>query len=1270
HFHDDTAPVIMMSSTTAVKDGYIPEVQPCTVPRLDMAQTPDMIAAKIRTALREQIPRLPTRGPGGGAPSLARGGSQQALCGGRVMVEASGTAADVGEATKVGGSVVVVHSTDTTTALVTPPAAAPTTPATPTTSVSNHASSQTANTTRAINASGSSGDSVNNKIESKAPSSDTIKNGETSRTPAHSSVPPVGGTSAAPAAVSSTPPLKLPSSAAHHRRRLSVEPPASASSAGAGTTASSAATTSPGTAGYASAPATPAPHPKGPAQHAMSAIASFSAYPAVLLSMMTSAASSSSSSSTTSSSQQLQQSQKQSPRAHPGTLLRSVSPIQPPLKTPDAGTRPTSPLGSPPPDRTPFFGGGGGSGLAPPELGGGLGSPPSRPSSALSGKPADAVVFVVHGIGNQIEGSMMGKYATSIANLRNCCREVGREEFGGGNGGDAFDVDIIPIEWHSVLHALDSTARRMHLISLPTAPVFRQINNDVLSDILFFFSCFHGPQVLAIVADLLNAAHDRYRRENPTFRGPVALLGHSLGGIICYDILANQVGNPVFADPASAAATVASDAAAPPLSPPPTPDEVFPNHTRVRSALRVPHDKTHFEIEYPTLRFRPDILFSMGSPISGVLVFRGQSPSTYSLPAGIKYYNIFHFFDPLAYRIEPLFDPAFADVPPVLLQRPSYTTARMRRRIQRAFDSTWKESRNYFTRVTIVHSLRSRLSMTSTPVIASRQSGPTSPDKESAVFAGLPSSGVPPEAGALSDSELVGPSPRSSFWLSSPGPSPLQGANAAVSTPPSSSGTRPALRRATSALLGFKSINHWLSRVMAAREPTVAAAAAAESTTVGAEAVVRGEPHRAPRAPHPRAVSARAATAPVFPSLFLGVGGRRRPVGVRGGGVVGATDEPADDAAATAAEVEAAAVAGSVAVVAAGLAAAEMVARHRSQAEDDDDGGGGATPPADEDGVGGADVSDDDDDGGGVDINDDDNEYEGTEDEGAEGDFGGDEVTDADDDDGLLAGVFDTDGDYSDAAGDAARMRTVAALRARRRERRRLQRAVAAAAAAAGGPDSVDTTPLATDDERADEETTAVTATEAAPLGAPSSSYLTAVAAAAGAETSPQTSDGGPFLDRVPPRTSSMAAVASATAASTSSSSTSGGATATAPAAMSGSEAAAAGTGGGGEDEAAARKRRRHAAREAARAAAAAAREASTAVDGDDDAGEGAAAAAAAAAALPGGTRVDYFFTESIMDNMISQYLVGMKAHFSYWTNKDMMYFILKRLREERDAST
>lgn len=74
-----------------------------------------------------------------------------------------------------------------------------------------------------------------------------------------------------------------------------------------------------------------------------------------------------------------------------------------------------------------------------------------------------------------------------------------------------------------------------------------------------------------------------------------------------------------------------------------------------------------FLIKYPQLKFKPKCFFSFGSPMPMFLNVRGiqNISKDYKLPTCDRMFNIFHPYDPLAYRVEPLIDPRFKDIEPV-----------------------------------------------------------------------------------------------------------------------------------------------------------------------------------------------------------------------------------------------------------------------------------------------------------------------------------------------------------------------------------------------------------------------------------------------------------------------------------------------------------------------------------------------------------------------------------------------------------------------------
>ncbi|NXB72943.1 DDHD2 Phospholipase, partial [Donacobius atricapilla] len=71
---------------------------------------------------------------------------------------------------------------------------------------------------------------------------------------------------------------------------------------------------------------------------------------------------------------------------------------------------------------------------------------------------------------------------------------------------------------------------------------------------------------------------------------------------------------------------------------------------------------------YPQLNYKPTIFFAFGSPIGMFLTVRGvkRIDPNYSLPTCKGFFNIYHPFDPVAYRIEPMIVPEL-EFEPMLL---------------------------------------------------------------------------------------------------------------------------------------------------------------------------------------------------------------------------------------------------------------------------------------------------------------------------------------------------------------------------------------------------------------------------------------------------------------------------------------------------------------------------------------------------------------------------------------------------------------------------
>lgn len=188
-------------------------------------------------------------------------------------------------------------------------------------------------------------------------------------------------------------------------------------------------------------------------------------------------------------------------------------------------------------------------------------------------------------------------------------------------------IELIPIEWHRHIHEqVDPIINKITLKSIPT---IRLIENDYLADVLFYFSKDRGQKIIDNVTNLFNTSYHNFMEKHPNFNGKIAIMGYSLGGIIVWDILSHQ------RDPQ--------------------------DH---ETAM---YDK--MDIKFTKLDFKPNYFFGLGSPVGAVLTFRGQDPKVYHPDFDIQFENVFHPFDPLGYRFEPLFNDYFTDKPAVLVQR-------------------------------------------------------------------------------------------------------------------------------------------------------------------------------------------------------------------------------------------------------------------------------------------------------------------------------------------------------------------------------------------------------------------------------------------------------------------------------------------------------------------------------------------------------------------------------------------------------------------------
>lgn len=297
-------------------------------------------------------------------------------------------------------------------------------------------------------------------------------------------------------------------------------------------------------------------------------------------------------------------------------------------------------------------------------------------------------------------------------------------------------VEYLPVEWHESF-SIQSTRRLLtqsptssnnvrsstsiNDISLRTIPTLRQFANDTLMDVLYFMSPIHHDIIIDIVVNEMNFVVERFRKLTG-FQGSISVVGHSLGSIIAWDILDHQMK-----------------------------DHTAINWIQPESTTPEEEEQQQEDSAYPQLAFEVDNAFMLGSPIPVFLMIRNQQKPLavdYSLDGCSRVFNIFHPYDPVSYRIEPLLHPRNADVEPKIMPhwnggfRFQYQTKRL-----------WKKivDQTVHAQESVLHSLESRIAALG--LLDSANSGG---DEEDASSQSSDGSNVPQSAHTVVTGQLNG----------------------------------------------------------------------------------------------------------------------------------------------------------------------------------------------------------------------------------------------------------------------------------------------------------------------------------------------------------------------------------------------------------------------------------------------------------------------------------------------------------------------------------
>ncbi|NXC07185.1 DDHD2 Phospholipase, partial [Orthonyx spaldingii] len=328
----------------------------------------------------------------------------------------------------------------------------------------------------------------------------------------------------------------------------------------------------------------------------------------------------------------------------------------------------------------------------------------------------DHLVFVVHGIGPACD-IRFRSIVQCVNDFRNVSLSMLQAHFKKAQEQQQVGrVEFLPVNWHSSLHStgVDVDLER---ITLPSINRLRHFINDTILDVFFYNSSTYCQTIVDTVASEMNRLHRLFLQRNPQFKGGVSIAGHSLGSLILFDLLTNQKADPEEDEHHAQGSRTTSgtgnvEEVKEILKKLELSEycEVFDKEKMDRQALflcteknlkemgiplgprvKILHyisSKTEMKVcslhgscsshhilshsipltqgpfvllqaNYPQLNYKPTIFFAFGSPIGMFLTVRGvkRIDPNYSLPTCKGFFNIFHPFDPVAYRIEPMIIP-------------------------------------------------------------------------------------------------------------------------------------------------------------------------------------------------------------------------------------------------------------------------------------------------------------------------------------------------------------------------------------------------------------------------------------------------------------------------------------------------------------------------------------------------------------------------------------------------------------------------------------
>ncbi|KAI4834802.1 phospholipase DDHD1 [Plasmodium brasilianum] len=225
----------------------------------------------------------------------------------------------------------------------------------------------------------------------------------------------------------------------------------------------------------------------------------------------------------------------------------------------------------------------------------------------------DYIVLIIHGIGSNEE--LIINQCEDLKNSFKIVKKMWYFDY-------PFNIHFHIFNWKKYI--IDAQIHVFDRININTMAETRKIINLSAGDIICFLHPRYGDYIMLNLYNDINKTLESLMSDSSgRFRNAkICMLGYSLGSAMAYEILHNV-------------------------------------------KVRISDSNIRYN-----LKSKIDYLFTLGSPLSALLsLYKPEYINDgLKLIDGIKFYNIFHGFDPVAFRIEPLIYPKIKNIPgPVLI---------------------------------------------------------------------------------------------------------------------------------------------------------------------------------------------------------------------------------------------------------------------------------------------------------------------------------------------------------------------------------------------------------------------------------------------------------------------------------------------------------------------------------------------------------------------------------------------------------------------------